>query len=473
MEVTSLTFAGGSRNARPAVNAEPIRAGGRVPSQPGGAGSVYAPSITLPLRFILAGLVSLCVGVGWLAFRPEILTVYHYGSQVIALAHLFVLGWITSTIMGATYQLAPVALETKLFSESWARIQFWFHLAGFVGMTWMFWVWNLLGVIYFGLLFAAAVGMFVYNIGRTLRSAPRRSVVSFGISSSLVWLSLTVLAGLFLAASKRWEFSPFTPLAQMHAHAHLGGIGFFLTMMMGVSFKLLPMFLLSEVRSARRAWWSMMLLNAGLAGLFVAMLFSHPLKLAFSVVIAVGISLYLAEIAAIVRGRKRSHLDWSMRSFLLAISLLAPLSILGIVLNWPGLPGTLFTLQLENLYGFLGFFGVVTFGMMGMLYKIVPFLVWIARYSSEVGKSKVPSLAELYSARMQAVSCWLFISGLLAVSWAILMQNQAAMQWCWLLIAGSIAALAVNMGMILRHYFHPNLQPLSFSIQSELVPRRP
>jgi len=77
--------------------------------------------------------------------------------------------------------------------------------------------------------------------------------VAAGIAASLFWLSLTILAGIYLAAAKCWNFSPFNPIAQMHAHAHLGGLGFFVMMIVAVSYKLVPMFALSEVQSARRA----------------------------------------------------------------------------------------------------------------------------------------------------------------------------------------------------------------------------
>ncbi|HVR36759.1 MAG TPA: hypothetical protein VMS21_13000 [Methylomirabilota bacterium] len=50
------------------------------------------------------------------------------------------------------------------------------------------------------------------------------------------------------------------------------------------------------------------------------------------------------------------------------------------------------TTQFENVYGFPGFAGVVTFALLGMLYKIVPFLVWYASYSRAIGRSKAPSL---------------------------------------------------------------------------------
>ena len=103
----------------------------------------HAPSVTLPLRFMITGVVALFIGVAFLLLRPEMLATYHYNQYVIAATHLFVLGWICTIVMGAMYQLVPVALETKLYSEKLAAVQFVFHLVGFTGMVWMFWTWNM------------------------------------------------------------------------------------------------------------------------------------------------------------------------------------------------------------------------------------------------------------------------------------------------------------------------------------------
>jgi hypothetical protein len=431
------------------------------PKRQGITPTVYAPSIGLPLRFVLTGILTLFAGMIWIAFRPDILTDYHYGPHVIALTHLFLLGWITSIIMGATYQLVPVALETRLYSEKLGRRQYWLHLTGFAGMVWMFWPWSMKGVLLFGSLLAAGAVLFVYNIARTLARVPKWNVIAFGVAASLFWFSLTVLAGLYLAAAKTWVFSPFAPMAQMHAHAHLGGAGFFVMMIVTVSYKLMPMFALSELQNPRRAWWSLWLLNGGLLGLFVTMLLMSPWKLPFALVMTAGLAFYGIEMAAMLRARKRRVLDWGLKTFLTAISLLAPLSVLGIILSWPGLPATAFTAQLENVYGLLAFLGVITLAILGMLYKIVPFLVWYARYSSEIGKSKVPSLADLHSPNLQVISYWLFVIGLAATCMAIAVQQEGAARASWTLIVASLVFFAINMGQILSHFFRPRIEPLN------------
>lgn len=417
-------------------------------------------SVLLPLRFILTGLGALFTGTVWLVFRPQILSEYHYNQYVVSLTHLFVLGWIASVIMGAMYQLVPVALETRLHSERLARWHFPLHLGDVIGMVWMFWIWDMKQVGHFGSFVGLGILIFAYNIGRTLKSVPRWNVVAGAIASALVWLTLGMCAGLYVAAAKCWSFSPFDPLAQMHAHAHLGGVGFFIMMLVGVSYKLIPMFTLSEIQNQRRAWRSIHLLNLGLAGLFVTILLKSAWKLAFALVIIGALTLYARELTAILRARKRRELDWGVRYFITGVSALAPLSVIAVILSWPGLPLTPFTGQLENVYGLLALLGVLTFAIAGMLYKIVPFLVWFYSYSGEVGRKKVPSLADLYARPLQAVTYWAYLAGLTLTCVAAAMGNERGVQAGVAVLALSLAPFAVNMARILSHLVKPRLEPL-------------
>jgi hypothetical protein len=407
-------------------------------------------------------MLSLFVGVGFLVAQPDILATYHYNQYVIAITHLFVLGFLLSIVMGAMYQLVPVALETHLHSEKLARWHYAAHLVGFTGMVYTFWIWNPKQVGHFGSILALGVGWFVYNIGKTLRRVPRWNVVALAIASALGWLSLTVLAGLYLAASKCWSFSPFQPVAAMHAHAHLGGVGVFVVLIVGVSYKLVPMFVLSDVQNPRRANGSIGLLNAGLAGLFPSILLESRLKLACACVIMGGLALYGLEMRAILRARKRRELDWGLRHFLTALGVLAPLSVIAVVLCWPGLPATRLTTQLENVYGFLGLLGMVALAVIGMLYKIVPFLVWHHSYSRHIGRSATPALADMVTPRWQAAGYWTFVVAALSIGVATLFGHETAVRWSCGLLALSLACFAMNLAKILRHFVRPELKPLSF-----------
>ncbi|HEV2391493.1 MAG TPA: cbb3-type cytochrome c oxidase subunit I [Verrucomicrobiae bacterium] len=453
-----------------------------------------APSVTLPLIFTLTGLLALCVGIVWLVIQPSILATYHYNQNVIAATHLFVLGWICSVVMGAMYQLVPVALETKLYSEKLARWQFAFHVVGFVGMVWMFRVWNMEQVGHFGTVLAVGVGLFVYNIARTLWRVPKWNVTATSVSAALAWICLTIILGLCITAAKsstEYEFGsersptgtvaallhgvrlgtaflrPSGGISTMHAHAHLGGVGFFMMLIVGVSYKLIPMFTLSEVQNQRRAVGSVILLNVGLAGSFVTILRHSPVKPVFALMVVAALAVYGWELKAILRARKRRALDWGVKCFLTAIVLLLPLSVLAVVLSWPALPQNTFSGQLENLYGFLGLIGAVTLAITGMLYKIIPFLVWFGRYSRQIGRSKVPALADLYSARLQALGYWAWLTGLAVTGAAIVLSCETGIRIGCGFLALGVATLALNVGKMLSHYFKLSPFPVPISTLSK------
>jgi hypothetical protein len=463
----------------------PISAAVRPASRHAKPIAAAAPSVSLPLSFILTGLAALVGGLIWLVAQPSLLTTYHYNQNVIALTHLIVLGWICSVVMGAMYQLVPVALETKLFSERLAKGQFALHLIGFVGMVWMFKTWNMKQVGHFGSILALGVGLFVYNLARTLLRVPKWNVVATAIASSLVWLSMTVLAGLSIAAGKCTYdstegvavaagvrtlvgglraagafLSRFDAISAMHAHAHLGVVGLFTMLIVGVSYKLVPMFTLSEVQSQRRARLSILLLNIGLLGAFTSILLRSPWKAVFAFLICAALSLYGWEIVTIVRARKRATLDWGLTTFLTALVLLAPLSALASLLAWPRLPLTAFTGQLENLYGFLGLIGFVTFAIIGMLHKIIPFLVWFHSYSPHVGRSQVQTLGQLYSEGLQVIGYWVWLAGLAATGTGILAQNETMERVGALALVSSLGIFLINVGKMVSHVLYPQLQPL-------------
>jgi hypothetical protein len=403
-------------------------------------------------------------GTIWLGFRPDLLTAYHYGWQVISLTHLIILGGLLSIVMGALYQLAPVALETRLYSEILGRRQFWLHAAGVAGMVWMFWSGQTHGIAFFGAVFALGSGLFIYNIARTLAGISRWNIIGFGIAASMAWLGFTVLMGLFLAAAKIASVAWFSPLAQTHAHAHAGLAGVFVTLTVTVSFKLIPMFTLSEIQNPARAWTALILLNLGLAGAVILILISSPWKIVPAILATTGLAIYGMELKAILRSRKRRPLDWATIYFITAMVLLIPASLLGIVLCSPGLPATNFTRQLENVYGLLGIFGVVLPAIMGMLFKIVPFLVWQKIYSREIGRRKVPAFAELYSVGLQKAAFLLFPPGLILSCLFILQQNQTAAKWSWMILLASLILFSVNICLILTHIIRPKLKPLPFPV---------
>jgi len=103
-----------------------------------------APSPTLPLSYLVtavAAFVLACAAVPALA--PE-LAGHYYHPRITALVHTVTLGWITLSIMGASYQLIPIVLARPVWSQRLARWQFWLINVGgegqlFIGALFATW----------------------------------------------------------------------------------------------------------------------------------------------------------------------------------------------------------------------------------------------------------------------------------------------------------------------------------------------
>lgn len=443
------------------------------------------PDVTLPLRFLLLGILSLFVGVAFLSVRPDLLTAYHYHQHIVAITHLLLLGFGLTVVIGATYQLVPVLLETQLHSERLARWHFPIHVISVAGMVWMFWIWDMKQVGHFGSGLALGIGFYAYNLVRTLFRVRGWTIPAAAVAASLVWLVLVASAGLAIAAGKcTYELvdrpdipailalplvglkatatvlSRFEAIALMHAHAHLGVLGVFIILTVGVAYKLVPMFLISEIQSPRRAWLSLGLLNGGLALSFVAIALQSRWKTAAGLLIAAGFAVYAREMMAILAARRRQSIDWGIRAFLASQTLLLPVTALGLVLSWPSLTLTEGVGRMENAYGFLAILGVLAFAIVGMMQKILPFLVWFAAYGKEVGRARTPALTDMYSAKTQAFIFWAWMTGLALATFGILTGSTPLARWGSLALAASLLGVLLNAVRILHHLVRPQLTPL-------------
>jgi hypothetical protein len=310
-------------------------------------------------------------------------------------------------------------------------------------------------------------------------------VTAVSVASSLFWLTSAVLAGLTIVAGKcAYEAQEaaegtgfvaillrllvavgsfagrFDQMSAMHGHAHLGAVGVFLMLIMGISYKLVPMFALSEIQNQFRAWLSVALLNLGLLTAFVCIVSRSALKFPAAFLIAAALVVYAVELAAILRARKRRALDWGLKSFLVGIGLLLPVGVLGLVLAWPKLPLTPLTGQVETVYGFLALAGVVSMAILGMFFKIIPFLVWYGTYSRHIGRSKVPSLSDLYSVPLQLAWLLSYTGGLTTTCTGILLQQSLVVRIGSCLIAASLGFLLINIGKMLSHFAWPRMEPM-------------
>lgn len=415
-----------------------------------------APKIHIPLRYFFFGLLSLET-FGWLlAFNSgEILTQHHYTQHTVALTHLLVLGWLSSTMIGALMQLTPVALGARLYSHRLACWTFWFLVVGVVGMVTSFWIWNFRFLMWFGTSMTIAFSLFAYNLFRTLKTVVERDIVFYFVVTSIICLILTFFAGEYLMHDKVIQFSPFHVLSAIHAHAHLAVIGWFLLMIMGMSYRLLPMFLLTEIQNPLRAWASYYVVVGSLPFLFIGILTQAAWIPFAACALSFGVVIWMWELIVIIQSRRRPIMGNTLR-FALCGLLHVPLVIaIGIWLSFDSKTFQLFNSQLQTGYALIALLGFMTTFTVAMLYKVIPFLVWYQIYPPLVGLEKVPELKDLYSAKWEVAGMTCMILGSTSVAVATSFAYQIPVyivQSSAVVLAIGFSVNAMNLYRVMAHW---------------------
>lgn len=424
------------------------------------AGVPMAPGVPLvagarlPLAFIVFGLIALAAGATWLALDPAALMLPHMHPHVVALAHVWLPGFLLSACIGAMYQLMPVVLGTALRGGGGVWIHFGLHVAGVAalvaGLALGRFEWAALG----GTLVSIGIVLLAQAVLRTFVASGRRDVASRCFPLAAGWLAITVLAGVSLAVLRRWPVLPFSPLGLLRAHAHLGFVGFFLTLLQGTTFQLVPMFTMADARKLRAAGaglaatqLGLLLLAFGLGGEWVLV------SGAGAMLIAAGVGLSAVAFVATLGTRRRRQLEPGLQSFVIGTTLIAASVLVGLALLV--LPAGSMSFAGAMSYGLIVIGGALSLTVMGMLAKIIPFLVWMRTYGPRIGRGPVPSATSLPSRPLERAWLALHLAALPLLAAAPLTGlRHLAMLGAWLLAAG-VAAFLANAVRVLAHSWQP------------------
>jgi hypothetical protein len=391
------------------------------------------------LGFLLAA----CAGVVLVA--PDLAAGLHLAPRVVAVTHLFTLGWITTSIMGALYQFLPVALTEPIRSVRLAHVTFALYVPGlalFIGALLAgFTTAMLIGAALFG----SALLLFAGNLAVTLKRAQRRGVTWWALCGADLFLVVTVVLGCALAGNLRWGYLGAGRYDALGTHLHVALAGWVLLVMVGVALRLLPMFLLSH--GAREGWArAAVALIAGGAGALAFLHHALPLVSRWlpSVLIAAGLLCFLEQARQFYAHRHRPVLDPGMRLAAGGLGLLAiGLALAPAVLAFDAAP------RIATGYVTVVILGISVF-IAAHYYKIVPFLVWYHRFGPLAGKQPVPRVAELYSARTANIAALLLFAGVLVLTGGVLTGGALIARTGALLLLSGASVEAVQMLMLAR-----------------------
>ncbi len=399
-----------------------------------------SPKVVVP-HFVFGGLTWLGVTL-LIVFHPTVFTQHFFNAKLLAITHLLVLGWITMIIFGALYQLLPVIMEVKLYSETLAKISFVLLDVGTLLLAFAFWQFSF-GTLMFiaGVFIVISVGLFVANVLFTAHTSNKKVIERTFIISSVIWLLFTVLAGLTLAINLRHPFLKVSHVELLKLHAHAGIVGWFIQLIIGVSSKLLPMFMVAHHVNTKKLNFTFYAINIGLPVGIISLFLQFKIGVVFSVVLAVaGIVSYLSFLVEAYKKRVKKQLDIGMKQSVLSFAILViPLFLIfTLLLNFNFLK--MLTIPLSVAYGSAIVIGFITSLVMGQTYKTLPFIVWLKVYRGKVGKVVLPLPKDLYSEKVATAQVWLF-----AVGFGVLLIGISATNKILVLISGIFLLLSVAL----------------------------
>lgn len=380
-----------------------------APPASAGSATASSPPLILPGEHFAAALVFFVAGAVGIAYiAPDLAVGAFYLPRVVAVVHLFTLGWIMLSIFGALCQFLPVAVGRSIKWERLAHVSFGFQAVGVVVFIAALLL-NNAHILHLGAtLVSTAFVLFAINLIATLVGA-ERSVTWWALAGASFFLIVTPAYGIVLALNLHGGMLGAERFALVARHVHVAIIGVVLLTMVGVAHRLLPMFLLSHGASERPAWIATALLFAG--SFILAVPFGGNVTAGIAGgLIAAGVVAFLLQAIAFFRTSKRRIIDPGMK---LAAAGLGGLALALLIAPF-ALSRGFGDVRLLATYHLVLLGGISLF-VAGHYYKIVPFLVWYHRFGPLAGLKKIPLVTELYSMRMASVNASILIAGWLGV----------------------------------------------------------
>jgi hypothetical protein len=209
-------------------------------------------------------------------------------------------------------------------------------------------------------------------------------------------------------------------------------------MLMGVAYRLVGMFTLSEDRIHVPAARAGLALTAGGAWLFAAALLFGlgrvPAGVAAAAVL-LGLCLFAGQLVRLYRHRRRRTFDIHMPFMIVATGS----GVLALVLILYGLAsGRPASAGVWCATVWLLVAGWAETAIQGFLYKIGAFLIWLHRYAPLAGRRRVPKLEDLYG-RRTALAGW--------AAWSVGVATEAAAILSGAVLLAYLAGGALSLGL--------------------------
>jgi len=392
-----------------------------------------APPISGPLRFfITAPLFGIIAGV-MLLFSDSASLMSRYSIDAIVVAHLLTIGLFGFIMLGALTQMLPVLAsanipKVKLVSSlSHILLVFGLLLMAF-GLTES----NSLSLLLASGLLGGGFLILVVSMLYAISGVEHFTASVKGMLVSLIFAFMIVIMGVYLLYG--YSQNDITEFHYIVANIHSvwAVFGFAGVLIIGVAFQVLPMFYVAPRFKQFCKKRVVLLISTGLLIWMVLSLYAQEYTLYAKLWIATFFWAFATTVWIKFNKRKRPISDvtvWYWRAASIFLTLGSFLWIFD----------EFFKHQYIVMVGILIGGGFILSIMLGMLYKIVPFLVWF--HLNAEGYMTIPTMNEMIDKKLARAQFGLFILSLIGFVFAFYMP-----------VALFPSALAFIASMILLEY---------------------
>jgi hypothetical protein len=359
------------------------------------------PPLSVPLRFFLtAPLFGLLASFLLLYEGPDLL-INRWHPATLAFTHLLTLGFVTMVMFGAMLQLLPVLVGCSVprpilvstilhFLLSLGTLS----LAGrlVMGKAWLMNV----ALVLLGMSFIGFIIVINYALIRVKWRNSIMTAMHFALGALAVNVVLGIGLGMLFGGL---GIILSLPTVLIHLHFTWGLIGWIGLLVMGIAYQVVPMFQITPQYPSLLTRWLVPLIFILLLIWTVLDILAHLNKVPFIIaqlfpgLIGLGLSAFALTTLNIQAHRLRKLPDITLNYWRVGmIGLLLSIIIWVGGLLWPGLAIKPFYPILLGVFFIAGFVLPV---IQGMLYKIIPFLIWLHLQNQQLNVLKVISIVKI------------------------------------------------------------------------------
>lgn len=347
------------------------------------------PASAVPIAYFAFAHLGLGGAMLLLAVRPDVPGGFFYHPRMVALVHLVTLAWISGSILGAFYIVAPLALRMPMPVGTIDWGGFAAFVIGTTGMVAHFWLDRYDGMAWAALLVLAAMLWVAARAWRGLPAAPSPWPVKLHVALAFVNIIAAAGLGILVGLDRSRGFLGILPLTATYAHAHLAAVGWATMMVVGLSYRLIPMMLPARPPSGPSLALSAVLLESGLVVVTTALLAGMGWLPLGGGLIAAGLASFVVQIRRALANRVARppalpRRDWSVWQTHAALLWLFVALALGLFVS-SSTPGErrVGLLWVYGVAGLVGFLAQIVAGMQG---RLVPMYAWYRAFAATGGE---------------------------------------------------------------------------------------